>query len=178
MKGMMFTELLEFVEAQFGMDTVDEIIDRSGVTGAYTQAGNYPHEEIVQLVVALGEVSGVAVDELQVVFGRHLFGRIAAIYGDMRDEFTTATELIARVDNVIHPNVQKLYPDAKLPTFTEVEHTDEVLVIDYLSDRPLAPLAKGLMFGAGDYYDEEIDVAIETLPEGSNARARFTITRA
>ena len=41
MKGIVFTEFLEMVEAQFGLDTVDAIIENSDLPsrGAYTAVG-------------------------------------------------------------------------------------------------------------------------------------------
>lgn len=55
MKGLVFTELLEYVENNFGFDMADKIIEDSNLEndGAYTQAGNYPFEELIKLVNAL-----------------------------------------------------------------------------------------------------------------------------
>ena len=57
MKGLVFTELLEYVEENFGFDVADKIIENAKLenNGAFTQAGNYPFEELVKLVVALSK---------------------------------------------------------------------------------------------------------------------------
>ena len=80
MKGVVFTELLEMVEARFSADMVDDIIDDAQLPsgGVYTSVGTYPHEEIVALVVALSQRSGLAVRDLLLAFGEHLFGRFVA----------------------------------------------------------------------------------------------------
>ena len=61
MKGMVFTEFLEMVEDKFSADMVDDIIDDSAPPsgGAYTAVGTYDHNELVGMVVALSQRSGL-----------------------------------------------------------------------------------------------------------------------
>ncbi|MGB3962655.1 MAG: heme NO-binding domain-containing protein [Sulfurimonas sp.] len=159
MKGVVFTEFIEFVEKKFGFDTVDVMIENSGLSGVYTQAGNYPFEEMVALVTALSQESGVGVSELIESYGKHLFGLLISIYPHV-DRFSSAFDIIAHVDNIIHPEVKKLYPDADLPSFTIKEQTPERILLQYLSNKGLQDLAKGLMIGAGEYYKEDISVTV------------------
>ena len=74
MKGVVFTEFLEMVEARFSADVVDDIIDAANLPsgGVYTAVGTYPHEEIVALVLALAQQTGLSVRDLLLVFGEHL----------------------------------------------------------------------------------------------------------
>ena len=57
MKGIIFTEFLEMVETEYGMDMVDRLIDSSKIAsqGAYTSVGTYDHRELIHLV---GELFG------------------------------------------------------------------------------------------------------------------------
>ena len=41
MKGMLFTALLELIEAEFGSDVLDDVKPASG--GIYTSVGTYDH---------------------------------------------------------------------------------------------------------------------------------------
>lgn len=177
MKGMIFTEYLEFIEAQFGFDVADQMIDKAGVSGAYTQVGQYSPAEMVAMVTTLAEITATPADTLQEVFGRHLFHRIAALYEGLAEQFSNAVELIAHVEGVIHPNVLKLYPDAELPTFGTISETANELVVDYSSKNPFVPLCKGLMLGAAEFYNETLDITYEVLGEGHDAAARFTIRK-
>jgi hypothetical protein len=54
MKGMVFTEFLEMVEAKFSADMVDDIISDSDLPngGAYTSVGTYDHSELVHCQTA------------------------------------------------------------------------------------------------------------------------------
>ena len=71
MKGVVFTEFLDMVEQRFSADMVDDIIDDAQLPhgGAYTAVGTYPHGEMVAMVVALSQRSGVAVPDLIRTFG-------------------------------------------------------------------------------------------------------------
>ena len=54
MKGTIFVELMNLVERRFGLDGVDDVINRCGTSlstnGAYTSVGNYPHAELLALI--------------------------------------------------------------------------------------------------------------------------------
>jgi len=162
MKGLVFTEFLEFVEQEYGFDTLDETIEKSKVPndGAYTQAGNYPYEEIVALVVALSNETLIDVNTLIESYGEHLFKRLASLYPNIA-QFKSSFDIISHVDNLIHPEVKKLYPDADLPEFVLIEQTKNKIVLQYKSNKGLHQLAKGLMIGAGLFYKEKLTVTID-----------------
>ncbi len=58
MKGIVFTEFLEMVEAEFGLETADKIIMDSKLAsnGAYTVVGTYDPSEMGQLVTNLSKI--------------------------------------------------------------------------------------------------------------------------
>lgn len=162
MKGMVFTEFIEFVEQEFGFDVVDAMIEKSNVPngGAYTQAGNYPFEEIVSLVVALSNEVNSDVNVLIESYGEYLFNRLAKLYPNIA-QFQSSFDIITNVDSLIHPEVKKLYPDADLPEFTIIEKTDTKITLQYKSSKGLQQLAKGLMIGASHFYKEDVTVHID-----------------
>jgi hypothetical protein len=57
MKGIVFTEFLDLVEAKFGLETVDEIIEKSDLKskGVYTSIGTYDFSEMLSLITNLSE---------------------------------------------------------------------------------------------------------------------------
>ncbi len=159
MKGVVFTEFVEFVEEKFGFDALDEIIEKSGVDGVYMQAGNYPFEEMVALLVALCERESKELHELLEMYGFHLFGCLAKIYPYM-DRFSSAMDVVNQIDSIIHPEVHKLYPDAELPSFVTLESKEDFITLEYHSKKSLQHLAKGLILGAGNYYNEALEVSV------------------
>lgn len=79
MKGVVFTAFLEMVESQYTANMVDDIIDDCHLPsgGAYTAVGTYPHEEMVDLVVALSKRSGIPIPDLLRAYGQHLFAHFS-----------------------------------------------------------------------------------------------------
>lgn len=179
MKGMVFTELVEFVEDQFGFEVTDAMLEASLLEqkGAYTQAANYPFEELAAIVTKLSALTSVDAATLIEVYGRHLFGRIVGLYPPMVSNFTSSLPFIAQVDTFIHPEVKKLYPDADLPSFNVISLNEKELVIDYTSDKPLIPLARGLMLGAADYFGETIEIEVDDTIHDAGQLARFRVQR-
>ena len=71
MKGIVFTEFLEFVESQYGLDMVNDIINKSKVPsqGTYTAIGTYDFHEMLALLTQLGDSTNLSTDTLLHVFG-------------------------------------------------------------------------------------------------------------
>ena len=71
MKGIVFTEFLEMVESEFGLEIVDQVITQSNLPndGVYTAVGTYDPNELVTMVVKLSEIKGAPVPELVKAFG-------------------------------------------------------------------------------------------------------------
>ncbi len=74
MKGIVFREFIDMVEASFGDEMVDTIIEACDLEsgGAYTAVGTYDHTELVQMVVALSGETGAPVPALVEAFGTYL----------------------------------------------------------------------------------------------------------
>ena len=119
MKGMVFTELLSFVEQIHGADAVDDLIDACDLPsgGAYTAVGTYDHAEMQALVAALSRQSKTPQNELLEVFGEHLIGRFRISFPDFFKAAPTLFEFLESIDRRIHVEVRKLYPDAESPNF-------------------------------------------------------------
>lgn len=178
MKGMVFTELLEMVENTWSLDMVDAIIARSRVPsgGAYTAVGTYPHQEIVALVAALSQETGMPVADLVRAFGKHLFGRFVVAYPRFFEGMEGSFEFLSGIEDVIHAEVRKLYPDAELPTF-EVEAGHQSLTLTYFSEHPFADLAQGLIEGCVAHFGENVQVTRLPAPDLPGAQARFVLVK-
>ena len=179
MKGVVFTEFLEMVEAKFSADLVDDIIEESKLNsgGVYTTVGTYDHSEMIQLVGELEKRTGVAAPDLLRTFGEHLFGRFAHNFPAFFKDSAGALEFLASVDEYIHVEVRKLYPDAELPSFVCNAPRPGCLEMTYRSNRPFAILAEGLIQGCIGHFGEPIDVQIEDLSNGEGTAARFVLTK-
>jgi len=173
MKGLVFTELLEYVEENFGFDMLDKIIEDAKLenNGAYTQAGNYEFDELLKLVVSISKESGIEIPKLLEIFGEHMFVRLTSLNPELKSKFNSSLDLISNVDQIIHPEVEKLYPGADLPTFHEIERSEDTLVVDYISNKHLEHFGIGLMRGCAKNFNEDLDISYEVLADST----RFTI---
>ncbi len=178
MRGVVFTEFLDLVEEKFSADMVDSIIDASDLEsgGAYTSLGTYAHSEMVQLVTHLSGETGVAVPDLLKLFGEHLFGRFNTNFPNFFEGINHAFEFLMNLEDYIHVEVRKLYPDAELPKFEYEKPADNQLVMIYSSTRPFGDLAEGLMIGCIKHYGKPIEIERENLASGEMTKIRFTLT--
>ena len=71
---------------------------------------------------------------------------------------STTRSFLVTLNDIIHPEVGKLYPDAKTPTFEFEASDDDSLLVTYYSQRKLCALAEGFMHGAADHYNERIQL--------------------
>ena len=179
MKGLIFTEFLEMVEANFSAEVVDDIIDTAHLAsgGAYTTVGTYAHTEILALVENLTLISQQSTDKLVKQFGNHLFKRFVQIYPTFFHNKHTAFDFLNSLENHIHVEVHKLYPDAELPSF-DIRHqpNNKKLIMIYHSKRPFAKLAEGLLEGCLNHYNEQAEIKIIDHSHEHTTRVEFHIT--
>lgn len=166
MKGIVFSEFMDLVEEKFGLETVDELIESTDLPsgGSYTAVGTYPHSEIVSLVVRLSELTEIPVPQLLNAFGHHLFATFYRNYPGFFAEVKHPFDLLEQIDNHIHVEVKKLYPDAELPRFETVRNEDHMTMI-YRSERKMADLAVGLIEAASAKFETPMKIEVEMLKE-------------
>lgn len=177
MKGVVFTEFLDFVDGRLGADMVDDIIDDAAPPngGAYTAIGTYPHTEMGALVGALAKRTGLNSPELLSMFGHHLCKRFVLKFPHFFEAKGNLFDFLESVDNHIHVEVHKLYPDAELPKFRLIPRDDHSIDLDYTSCRPLESLAEGMIRAAADHYAEPIAIEKSRIEDGSGGFVRFSI---
>lgn len=177
MKGVVFTEFLDFVGASHGEDTVDDIIEASHLPsgGAYTAVGTYDHAEMVSLCAALSERTGAPTADLVRGFGTHLSASFARGYPAFFSRSGNFFDFLESIEAHIHVEVRKLYPDAELPTFVVEERSPTRMVLHYRSPRRMGALAEGLIIGSARQFG--VEAAVRASPvEGSDGQAtRFVI---
>lgn len=177
MKGVIFTSFLEMVEDKFGLELTERIVESADLAsnGAYTAVGTYSHEEILELVTKLSEESQVALADLVEAFGKHLFGQLAAAYPNALAEVNGPLDLMETIENTIHVEVKKLYPDAELPTIDAKRVSPNELDLTYRSSRPFAILAGGLIMGCLEHFEKQAKIETEDLADGAGTAMKFRI---
>ena len=178
MKGIVFTEFLEMVENKFDYDTVDKIINNSNLEskGIYTSIGTYDHNEMVQLVGNLSKETEIPVSKLLNTYGQYLFNTFHKGYPEFFSRSADAFSFLESIEEHIHVEVKKLYPDAQLPTFETERIGDNVFEMVYKSKRAMSDFAEGLIEKTLVYYQTEADIQKEAV-EADGSVVKFTITK-
>jgi len=133
------------------------------------------------MVRGLSDRISVPVPDLVQAFGEHPFGRFVASHPAFFTGVTGALDFPERIEDVIHVEVLKLYPDAALPRF-DVTRTPDRLMLVYRSIRHFEDLAHGLIFGCLAHYGERAQVSREPIVDsigaavGTLAKSRFLAT--
>ncbi len=178
MKGIVFTEFLELVENKFGLDVVDKIIQQSSLQsqGVYTAIGTYDFSEMLSLLKHLSEHTQLSIDDLLLVYAEHFFSVLANSYPDLIKKYKDPIELLSSIENHIHVEVQKIYPDAELPTFEVLEKTDSTLVMVYKSSRAMYSFGLGLMNKTFEHFDATAKITFEKL-KSDGTEVKFSIVK-
>lgn len=178
MKGIVFTELLEMVEDTYGDEVLDRVIEKSDLpnNGSYSAVGTYDHAELVKLVVSLSEEVNEEIPTLLKVYGHHIFRVFAKNYSQFFEGVNDAFTFLESIENHIHVEVRKLYPDAELPTFDSNRVNDHELKLTYMSTRKMGDFAQGLIEECMKHFKEKSEVQISSV-EDDGAKVNFVITR-
>jgi hypothetical protein len=178
MKGIVFTEFIEMVEDKFGFEVADDIITKSKLEsgGNYTAVGTYPHAEMVSLVTSLSNNTDIEVSVLLRVYGEHLFLSFVKLYGHFFENVPDCFTFLESIDNYIHREVLKLYPDAELPSFKSKRENSDTLIMHYKSERKMADFAFGLIEGSLKYFKEPATINMEEISD-DKTQMKFTITK-
>ncbi len=146
MKGVIFTELMSFIELRFGMSFADRVIEHAKLPndGAFTTVGNYPGQQAVDLATVAARLSGVDGNALCEAYGAWLFGRFGVLFPAIMAGYPTAESLLMHVGSHIHHEVCVLYPDARPPEVSATTDGNR-MTVTYRSHRPMAFIAHGLI---------------------------------
>ena len=178
MKGIVFTEFLEMVEDEFGLEVADSIIERSDLPseGVYTSVGTYDFNEMVSLLTQLSEEVDMSVNDLLYAFGLYLFSSLGKAHPEVIQNYNSPLALLNSIEDHIHVHVRKLYPDAELPRFKILEKTDYSLSMISSSSRGLYSLAHGLIQKTFEHFQGEADVNYTLLAE-DGTEVKFDIVQ-
>jgi hypothetical protein len=175
MKGVLFSVIEQVVIDRFGEDAWDGILERSRVDGVYTSLGDYPDADLVAIVQAIAQTLNVSVPEALVLGGHDAFGILAARHPSLLQGLNRWQDVLMHLEDIIHPEVHKLYPGASAPSFV-TEETETGMLVEYRSKRQLCHLAEGLIRGAGDYFGTPVDVRSETCVHSGDEKCLLVVT--
>ncbi|MEO0974538.1 MAG: heme NO-binding domain-containing protein [Pseudomonadota bacterium] len=177
MRGLLFTEFMDFLEQRFDDVTVDKALEEANPAsrGAYTTVDNYPAAELYRILACVASAQLVDADTLLVEYGRHLFKVFLRDHAAYFATIDGTITLMERVQDHIHVEVKKLHPDAKPPRFEVTGDQDTGWTVHYYSHRPLHAVAHGLMQAARTHFSEDIDIVRDVADGAQDLQAVFRL---
>jgi hypothetical protein len=133
--------------------------EAAGDEGVYTSLGSYPDDKVFALVNAAAAKLGLPAPQVLRWFGRQSMPLLAERYPAFFAGPRGTRAFLLTLNDIIHPEVRKLYPGAYVPVFGFDSSSPELLRMAYQSERKLCSLAHGFIEGAADHYREDADVA-------------------
>lgn len=178
MKGIVFTEFLDLVEQKFGLEMVDKIISQSNLEseGAYTAIGTYNFSEMLQLLQNLSNNTNISIDDLLLVYAEHFFSVIETSYPGLLATYKDPIEMLSSIEDHIHVEVRKIYPEAELPSFVVESKTENSLVMIYKSNRAMHHFGLGLMNKTFKHFNSTATIVLEKIKE-DGTEVKFIINK-
>ena len=97
MKGVVFTELVNMIEDQFGLEVLDEVIENANLEsgGAYTAVGDYPDSEIYSILAELGKITGLNTKQMLAAYSGCFFSMLNLTYTNFFKKHDCALKFLA-----------------------------------------------------------------------------------
>lgn len=180
MKGIIFVELIRMAESVMGEEAVDDILEKVNLEndGAFSAVGNYPCRELLQIVDAVGAELGAPVEALHKQFGHWMFGRFVEGYPTFFEGKTDGFDMLESIENAVHVEVRKLYPEVELPTFATEWLAGGQFKMIYASERPLQHFCHGLVEACLLHFKQDVSIEMTERKDGGSFYAEFLMQTA
>ena len=157
MKGIIFNLLEEIVRESYGEDTWDNLLEAADLNGSYTSLGSYPDEDLGRLVAAASVALNLTPEEIVCWTGRKALPLMAVRFPHFFAPHTCTRDFVLTLNDIIHPEVRKLYPGANVPEFEYDTTSADILIMHYHSSRKMCAFAQGLIEGAAAHFGEQAE---------------------
>ena len=84
--------------------------------------------------------------------------------------------MLSSIEDHIHVEVRKIYPDAELPTFVVKEKTENSLVMIYKSNRAMHHFGLGLMNKTFEHFNSSASIILEKIKD-DGTEVKFIINK-
>jgi hypothetical protein len=176
MKGIIFSEFIELVEKTFGLAVCQDMLDENNDEGIYSSTGTYNHLDLVKLIISLSKLTNISVETLQKIYGKSAFIGLLKSMPNLKLDSESTFEFITQVEQYIHIEVKKLYPESSPPKFDLISTSEYEMTLDYISARCLSYVCFGLIEGCAEYFNEKINIQMHAI-QADGSQVRFTLKK-
>lgn len=179
MHGIVCCIVKKYVETNHGTATWELLLEHAGVPGlVLSPLGIYPDEHVYSLLGGACELLECELDDLLKKIGRFAGPQLIAVAGNMIHPGWGAFELLTNVEGLIHRTIRVQSPEARPGNIQAFRLSDRTLQLIYSSRRNLCPLAKGILYGVGDHYGEDLSVREISCTRQGHPFCTFEVSRA
>lgn len=170
MKGIIFNLAEEVIIREHGDDVWDAVLEDARLSGSFTSLGSYPDADLVAVVASAARLLGMEPRAVLRHVAEGAIPLLAARYPHFFTPHRDALSFVLTLNDIIHPEVRKLYPGADVPSFSYEVHSDDAVTLRYESERRLCMLAEGFIAGAATHYGQQVAIGHDLcLLEGDGA---------
>lgn len=148
MKGVLFNVVEDVVDETLPEAMWDIALHSACLDGVYTSLGDYPDTDLTAIVDAVCGHTGLGPQQVLHHVGLHGYRHLVDRQPDLVEGIADLGSLLHHLEDVIHPEVRKLQPEADPPSFTVRDAGPDTWEVEYRSERQLCHLAEGLIAGA------------------------------
>jgi hypothetical protein len=159
MQGFIHLLLEAYVSETIGAQHLRPIRQMAHIPGPPLATQHYPDQMTMQLLQAVADYQGVALDDLLYHFGVYFMKAplMHQHYRPFLEGHTSARSLLEDVP-MIHRHLGKTFKEASLPELRYINHAPELLEIVYDSPRRLCRFLRGILDGVSQQFNEPLEV--------------------
>ena len=142
----------------------------------YTSLGSYPDADFFAIVGGASARLGGDIDSSVRWFGRQALPLLAREYPGFFTPHTSTRPFLLTLNDVIHPEVRKVYPGADLPVFDFELLGEDGLRMGYASPRRLCSLAEGFIEAAAVHFGQTAQIEQTACMKHGASRCQIVVT--
>lgn len=176
MHGTICSELNAYVTDKFGFDTWQKIrTDCNLGSKIYITSQNYPDEEVIQIIKSLADEVGKDESWIMDDFGKFMAEYIIKFFGTLFETHWGTLDLLEHIPMVLS-KVLSMYPEMSHPELSTKRVEPNMLDITYSSDLKMCALAKGVVKGFGEHYQEKVFIVENSCLNNGDQFCQISVT--
>lgn len=173
----MLNELERFLDLEYGLGTWVDVRARAGRTTPYVITANYPDEEAMAVVIHAARATDTELQAFLFAFGAFLATGLLKVYGPFIDPQWRLLDLLEHTEASIHQAVRLNDAAADPPRLHVTRPAADRVEINYRSPRKLCGLAKGIVRGLSEHFQEPVRIDDLACMHSGDAACKIAVTR-
>ncbi len=168
--------LEEAVRAECGEETVDAVFDATCLERPSSTGRSCNGKQLGPLFEAAAPHMVGTREQVEQRIGRQAALELRFEYPSFFMEHGSVLAFLVSWDSYIHPEIERLFPEARFPKLSVRHVRTDGLDLDYASEQGLCRVAEGLVQGIGDLYEQMVRTEQTTCRRRGEPRCRIRLS--